>query len=148
MATRVVRLLQPVFPALRGTPRVPVLDPDPNLPIGLAFESPTANRLLSRYGIEGTEAIGQMSPTERLPITAGGALWAELRWSARSESVRHLDDLLLRRVRIGLTLPEGALPWIRRIRQTVQGELEWSDSWEAEEARYRRLWRESHGLPA
>jgi glycerol-3-phosphate dehydrogenase len=34
-------------------------------------------------------------------------LWAELRWAARSEGVVHLDDLLLRRVRLGLLLAAG-----------------------------------------
>jgi hypothetical protein len=34
-------------------------------------------------------------------------LWAELVWCARHESVHHLDDLLLRRTRYGLILPQG-----------------------------------------
>jgi len=32
-----------------------------------------------------------------------------LRWAARAEAVSHLDDLLLRRVRLGLLLPGGGV---------------------------------------
>jgi len=60
--------------------------------------------------------------------------WAELRWAAREEGVQHLDDLLLRRVRLGLLLPNGARDLLPRIRRTVQPELGWDDQrWEAEE---------------
>jgi glycerol-3-phosphate dehydrogenase len=34
--------------------------------------------------------------------------WAEIRWAARNEAVQHLDDLLLRPVRLGLLAPRGA----------------------------------------
>ena len=75
------------------------------------------------------------------PIDGGLSLWAELRWAARAEGVVHLEDLLLRRVRLGLLLPQGGLPQMERIRSTVQAELGWDDPrWAAEVERYASLW--------
>jgi glycerol-3-phosphate dehydrogenase len=70
------------------------------------------------------------------------ALWAELRWAARSEAVLHLDDILLRRVRLGLLLPRGGLDHVEHIRAIVQPELNWDDTrWAQEVERYSRLWQ-------
>jgi hypothetical protein len=62
--------------------------------------------------------------------------------------VVHLDDLLLRRVRLGLLLPPGGKAHLSRIRATRQGELGWDDArWEREEERYLALVRTYSGLP-
>ena len=50
-------------------------------------------------------------PMNSQPIDSAPALWAELRWAARDEGVVHLDDLLLRRVRLGLLLPQGGVAY-------------------------------------
>jgi glycerol-3-phosphate dehydrogenase len=72
-------------------------------------------------------------------------LWAELRQAARAEGVVHLDDLLLRRVRLGLLAPNGGLDQIERIRGLVQFELGWDDArWQAEVDSYAQLWRTSY----
>src|SRR5690606_26605267 len=69
-------------------------------------------------------------------------------WSARAEGVARLDDLLLRRVRLGLLLPDGGSECLPRIRAIVQPELGWSDArWEAEETAYRALVAASYSLP-
>jgi glycerol-3-phosphate dehydrogenase len=73
-------------------------------------------------------------------------LWAEPRWAARAEAVCHLDDLLLRRVRLGLLLPDGGLAHLERIRAIVQPELNWSDArWARECEAYRCLWQQNYG---
>jgi glycerol-3-phosphate dehydrogenase len=75
-------------------------------------------------------------------------LWAELRWAARAEAVVHLDDLLLRRVRLGHLLPEGGAEVLPRIRAICQPELGWDDDrWASEEASYLDLWRTCYSLP-
>jgi glycerol-3-phosphate dehydrogenase len=75
-------------------------------------------------------------------------VWVELRWCARSEGVVHLDDLMLRRLRLGLTLPEGGLGHMDRIRGIVQPELGWDDArWQQEAESYALLWRQSYYLP-
>ena len=83
-----------------------------------------------------------------MPIEETPALWGELRWAAREEGVVHLDDLLLRRVRIGLLLPQGALHIMDGIRTVVQPELGWDDArWKAEVAAYQTLWAKAYSVP-
>ena len=74
--------------------------------------------MIGRHGAH-APALIEMAPIEELqPIHGTNILWAELRWGARAEGVVHLDDLLLRRVRLGLLAPNGGeslLPTIRSI---------------------------------
>jgi glycerol-3-phosphate dehydrogenase len=87
-------------------------------------------------------------PGELLPIEDTPALWGELLWAAREEGVVHLEDLLLRRLRIGLLLPQGALAIMDRIRDVVQPELGWDDArWKAEVAAYQTLWAKAYSPP-
>lgn len=128
---------------------VPVLTAvDENAP-GLAELPENARRrLLGRYGMDAAElmAAAQHGEMEQIPGTT--ALWAELRWAARAEASVHLDDLLLRRVRLGLLLPRGGMHHLPRIRQIVQTELGWDDRrWEMEETAYRDLVEAAYGLP-
>jgi glycerol-3-phosphate dehydrogenase len=98
--------------------------------------------LAGRHGNETVQLLaaakqGELERIEQLPN-----LWAELRWAAREEGVEHLDDLLLRRVRLGLLLPEGGRDLLGRIRNIVQPELGWSDErWNEEEAAYLQTWK-------
>ncbi|MEW6404875.1 MAG: glycerol-3-phosphate dehydrogenase/oxidase, partial [Chloroflexota bacterium] len=88
-------------------------------------------RLLARYGIESTPLFEADPSHESIPGTP--YLWAELRQAARSEGVVHLDDLLLRRVRLGLLTPSGGMELLPKIRAIVQPELGWDDArWEKE----------------
>jgi glycerol-3-phosphate dehydrogenase len=88
-------------------------------------------------------------PGELQPIEGSLFTWAELRWAAREEGVVHLDDLLLRRLRLGLTLPEGGLAHLDRIRTIAQPELGWDDErWTQEIERYRELWRTGYSPSA
>jgi len=79
------------------------------------------------------------------PITS---LWAELTWAAKNEAVVHLDDLLLRRVRLGLLLPGGGMDKVDQVRNLVQSPLGWSDdTWLSEVTRYKAIWQENYSLP-
>ncbi|MGD8554673.1 MAG: glycerol-3-phosphate dehydrogenase/oxidase [Anaerolineales bacterium] len=129
--------------------RLPVLNPleeESALPPDL--EPPQRLRLLGRYGEQAKDLIAAAMPGELEPIGSTPALWVELRWCARSEGVVHLDDLMLRRLRLGLTLPEGGLGHMDRIRGIVQPELGWDDArWQQEAESYALLWRQSYYLP-
>lgn len=111
-------------------------------------------RLNGRYAAD-APALVKAARENNLPsfdelnnIPGTPVLWAELRWAARAEGVAHLDDLLLRRVRLGLLLPAGGAAYLPRIRAICQPELGWDDArWEAEEIAYRALWQQSYGLP-
>jgi glycerol-3-phosphate dehydrogenase len=84
---------------------------------------------------------------ETIPGTE--TLWAELRWAARAEAVQQLDDLMLRRTRLGLQLRGGGAAVIERVRAICQTELGWSDQrWEREAQRYTALWAAHYSLPA
>jgi glycerol-3-phosphate dehydrogenase len=102
-------------------------------------------RLLGRYGNSVSALLEAARPTELDSIGGGLPIWAELRWAARSEGVNHLDDLLLRRVRLGLLRPQGGLNHMERIRSIAQTELGWDDStWEKEQARYTDTWHRAY----
>jgi glycerol-3-phosphate dehydrogenase len=106
-------------------------------------------RLVGRYGADAPAMIGAARLSELTHVPGTQVLWAELRWAARSEGVVHLDDLLLRRVRLGLLLPNGGQEEMSAIREVCQPELGWDDaSWEAEQSRYIELWNEHYGRPA
>ena len=98
-------------------------------------------RLSGRYGHDVIAFLETASSGELESLHHSPWLWAELRWAARAEAVVHLSDLLLRRVRLGLTLPQGGLSEIDRIRAIAQPELGWDDArWQQEVDDYQRLW--------
>ena len=106
-------------------------------------------RLFGRYGSRAQELL-DACPVEEMEVIPGSrALWAELRWGARAESVCHLDDLLLRRVRLGIVLPRGGEFHFDRIRTICQAELGWDDTrWQEEKNRYLEIWENAYGCPA
>ena len=131
-------------------PDIPVLDaipPEAEAACAASNFSPTqCLRLLARYG-PGSAALFAASCADIQPIDGSIYLWAELRQAARAEGVVHLDDLLLRRVRLGLLIPNGGLDQMNRIRSIVQAELGWEDArWQAEEKSYAELWKRAYRL--
>jgi glycerol-3-phosphate dehydrogenase len=105
-------------------------------------------RLLGRYSHNTPNLILSSHGSDFEKIQATHTLWAELKWVARHEQVIHLDDLLLRRTRIGSLLPQGALPIMHQIREICQPQLGWDDSrWQAEVLDYQRLYAQSYSLP-
>ena len=105
-------------------------------------------RLVGRYGREAPALISAATQSELAQIPGTEMLWAELRWAARAEAVVHLDDLLLRRVRLGLLLPQGGQEILPAIRAICQAELRWDDAhWEEEQENYLKLWKRRYWLP-
>ena len=106
-------------------------------------------RLLGRHGAR-AQALCDVAQDGELTMVSGTqTLWAQLRWGARMEHVEHLDDLLLRRTRLGLQLAGGALAILPRVRAICQRELGWSDArWDEEQARYLALWHRHYSVPA
>lgn len=115
--------------------------PDPNNPFPDRLDPDGWERLQARFGPLAQEVAhsadeGEFEPIARLPTR-----WVEVRWAARAESTQHLEDLMLRRTRLGLQLPQGGVDQLPRIRAIAQAELEWSDErWNSEEQAYRDLW--------
>ena len=109
------------------------------------INSTTLTYLLARYGdaIRPFLAIApeaELKPLHTLPNTL-----TELRYAARTSAVEHLDDLLLRRVRLGLLLPNGANELLGTIKPIVQDELSWDDArWQKEVLRYRSIYESAY----
>lgn len=139
--------LRSVRRALPDRPRFEAGERVLDLPLEEAIRLPpveasTRLGLLGRYGEDLAGLVEAALPSDWETIGESRALWAELRWAARAEGVVHLEDLLLRRVRLGLLLPQGGLPWLERIRSVVQGELGWDDArWQKEADDYAQIWR-------
>jgi len=127
----------------------PVLDRvGADLDGALTLDEERRKRLLGRYGADASALVAAAREGELEPIPGTNSLWAELRWTARAEGVVHLDDLLLRRVRLGLLTDAGGWSIMERIRDVTQSELGWDDArWEAEVQRYANLWHQSYSIP-
>jgi len=128
---------------------MPVLNSvDVPLPNTEPLDDTQRRRLLGRYGAEAVALVKAAAPGELAIIPGTRTLWAELRWAARAEGVIHLDDLLLRRTRLGLLLPQGGADLLDEIRRICQPELGWDDArWEREAVAYTQLWHASYSLP-
>lgn len=111
--------------------------------------SETAWQMMAgRLGEDAAPFFESASPNELQTIDPMPQFWAEMAWAASNEAVVHLDDLLLRRVRVGLLLPKGGLGEIDHIRALIQQPLGWSDeTWQAEVNRYQKLWQKNYHLP-
>lgn len=74
--------------------------------------------------------------------------WAELAYACEHELVVHLDDLLLRRTRLGLLVERGAIALLKQVRLLCQPRLGWDEQrWTEEEQRYLRIYQEFYSLP-
>ena len=126
----------PIFATLAATPKCKVLT------------AQQQQRLQGRYGALLSGLLDAAQEGELEAISGTHTLWVELRWTARSEAVAHLEDLLLRRTRLGLQLRGGGIEHLERIREICQAELGWSDArWGLEEVAYLALWNANYSLP-
>ena len=126
-------------------------NPAPTHPKFATLPKPLQQRLQGFYGRKLDNLLELAHDDDLSYVTDSNTIWAELRFAARFEQVIHLDDLLLRRTRLGLILPNGALtPLISaRLKQICQQELGWDEQkWQQEVARYTELWQRYYHLPA
>jgi len=126
-------------------------DTTPSNPKFFTLPKALQQRLQGFYGLQ-LDTLLELAHDEDLAyVTDSNTIWAEIRFAARHEQVIHLDDLLLRRTRLGLILPHGAMtPLIStRLKQICQQELGWDEQkWQQEVARYQDLWQRYYHLPA
>jgi len=115
----------------------PLFTPAP--PLNPRWSPAVRQRLTARYGAYAAEwSTGACDDLHTIPGTQ--TLWLELAIAARHEAVQHLDDLLLRRTRLGILLPRGGLDHLPRIHQLCAPHLAWDEArWELEVERYRAL---------
>jgi glycerol-3-phosphate dehydrogenase len=100
-------------------------------------------RLLGRYGADAAAVVARADLRDH--IDGSVVTWGEVLHAATQEGVVKLEDLLLRRARLGLLVPQGGLAQMAQIRTLVQPALGWDDArWAAEEAEYRALWNKAY----
>ena len=123
----------------------------PTNPKFTTLPKPLQQRLQGFYGLQLDNLLELAYDDDFAYVTDSNTIWAEIRFAVRFEQVIHLDDLLLRRTRLGLILPHGAMtPLIsERLKQICQQELGWDEQkWQQEVERYQQLWQRYYHLPA
>jgi glycerol-3-phosphate dehydrogenase len=106
------------------------------------------SRLLGRFGHQATALVREAAPADLATVPGTATAWAELHWALRHEQVRHLDDLLLRRTRLGLLLPAGAAALLPRLEPVAREALHWSaGQWRDECDRYARIIAQCYSVP-
>ena len=119
----------------------------PALEYGLSPE--TWRRLYGRYGSAADTIVKTAKAGDLTTIAGTHTLWAELPYVAQNEQIRHLGDLLLRRVRIGLLTPQGGKAYLKRIQKLCKKVLPWDRRrWKEEVDIYLAQWNHAHALPA
>jgi len=123
----------------------PVFPPVPNMTRPEAIREETWHRLRGHYGRR-LPILLRSGPLEYISDT--DYLWAELRYSCRHEDICHLDDLMLRRTRLGLILREGGIDQMDGLRHHCKEALGWSeDQWQNEVRRYMAIYNSAYSLP-
>jgi len=150
LALDTLKAAKPFLPPVKlPTDNDPVFNPLPEMPdqtFGLSH--PVWRRLFGRYGAMAQELVRMSAPDLLEPIPGTQTLWAELPFAAKHEQVKHLSDLLLRRVRIGLLTPDNGKAYLSRIKKLCRPYLPWSNKqWKEEINLYLKQCRQAHGLP-
>lgn len=113
--------------------------------------SPSNQRLAGCFGRHSDDICSLEPPVTWDPqqaIATTETRWAELIWSCQHEMVLHLDDLLLRRSRVGLVLKDGGDEVMPQIRMICQQYLRWDDAhWQDEFTRYQQIIEQHYSLP-
>ena len=121
----------------------------PAPPLNPRWSAAVRQRLAARYGAYAAEWSEGAKGEDLHTIPGTHTLWLELAIAARFEAVQHLDDLLLRRTRLGILLPRGGLDHLTRIQGLCAPQLDWSDArWTQEVERYRTLVAAHYQPPA
>lgn len=141
-AAQALNLLRARLPGLHPfDANRPVFDPAGEMPYSTTLDPAGWTYLAGRYGCELPMLLASTPPEELQPIYPRlPVMWAELRWCARDGAVVHLDDLMLRRLRLGLLAKRGGLPEMEDLRPFIQPELGWDNiRWQWEVVRYSRI---------
>lgn len=136
-----------IFDKVEGCGELCVFDANKSGIFLPGVDSSLARRMRGRYGAA-AKKIAAMPPWLLKNIKGTPYLWAELAWAAENEAVCHLDDLLLRRFRLGIILPDGGQSLVPELKPIVQKRLGWDENeWKSEADRYLRIREAAHGVP-
>jgi glycerol-3-phosphate dehydrogenase len=112
------------------------------------LELDVQRRLLGFYGTQ-IQSLCDCVGKEAWSLVPGTkTYWVQVRYAARYEQAMHLDDILLRRTRVGLFCNNGGLSFKNIIKEICMAEMQWSESqWNDEWDRYMNIWNTSYSLP-
>lgn len=117
-------------------------------PLDPHWSAAVRHRLAARYGFNAMQYGAGANDAYLQNIPGTNTLWLELALAARHEQVLHLDDLLLRRTRLGILLPRGGLDHLARVRELCEPYLDWGEAlWATEIGRYRALIDAHYSVP-
>lgn len=112
-------------------------------------------RLSGRYGVRAMDVIAGKALAEsknaelEASIGYSDISWAELEWSIKNESVVHLDDLMLRRTRLGNVMPHLSDTLWQKVQALFAEHQGWDEQrWNTELSRYQKLWEACYSLPS
>ena len=106
---------------------------------------PVTDRLTAALGDAGASWVRAQPLADRAALLDTPFTMAELAWSLHHEQVTHLDDLLLRRTRVGLLVPHGGAALLGALERPCGDALGGDASrFRAESERYRAHWRLMH----
>lgn len=111
----------------------------------IAKDNPIFDRLQKTFGDNAYDIYQNDEWISLGYIDNTDILWAELFYSAKYEQVVHLEDLLLRRSRIGLVMSDGGVNCFDKLEKFMINELKLERGFVEEEKRnYLKLWEEAY----
>jgi glycerol-3-phosphate dehydrogenase len=115
-----------------------------------AIDRRVADRLVGRHGIAATEVVG-LAEARGLLAPLGPRiphLEAEVAWAARAELALSIDDVLARRMRLAMEMPDRAAAIAPRVAAILGAQLGWDEDRQAAEVeRYLAGARVEYGVP-
>ncbi|MEJ2041162.1 MAG: glycerol-3-phosphate dehydrogenase/oxidase, partial [Desulfosarcinaceae bacterium] len=151
MAVDTLKAVRPFLPSLPSEidEDILVFDPAPGIDMPPAGISQAAwRRICGRYGSRADELVHGARPEDLCAIPGTETLWCEIPFAARYGRIRHLSDLMLRRVRLGLLVPDGGRTIMDRVKHLCRPLLPWDNTrWVAEISEYLRSYKRHHGVP-
>lgn len=122
------------------------LDKETALPTSI--DKARVKRLLGRYGNLSSQIFLNRKDAEWQPLSTSEYSLAECHWAIKNEAVVHLDDLMLRRTRLGSVLANGGEELFSQLQPLFEQELGWDQQqWDHELARYMTIWHDCYSLP-
>lgn len=115
--------------------------------------TPAIQRLQGFYGRQVNSVLKAINAQDADSVASGSVLdntlfWGELSWVMAHEGIQHLDDLLLRRTRIGLLLEQGGLEFEQPLQALCEQILGWdTERWHNEKKRYKAVLQAAYRLP-
>ena len=106
-------------------------------------------RLLGRYGEKALDLANESSLEDQQNLGDTEFSLAECKWAVQHEAVEHLDDLLLRRTRLGMCLPNGGINLYPALKDIFLSNGSWDDErWQKEVNRYEKIWKNHYSIPS